>query len=320
MKRPRNLGFKNRPGHCLWLIMLLIFMPAKGFGSDSLRFGVLPVVGTLPLLVGQEDGNFSDQGIDLELISFNSALEINAALQAKKIDGFFGDIFNALLLIQSGEPIKIINASSHTQPEHRSFGIVASPKSGIKTLEQLKDKDVAISRATIIEYMLDELLTSLDLSSDYVTKQEIKKIPIRLQLLLSSKISAAVLPEPLLTLTESKGAHVLTDDRHLEACLTILTMNTNRLAQTPTLAKRFLKAYADAVSKINQKPEAFKEIMVKRTRFPMPVKDLYKVPDFPEPALPTKEDITAKQNWLMKNGLLKKEIPYDRVVFQEIRE
>lgn len=315
MKRHRTFLFTKKAVH-LYLVVLLFFVPSTGFGEDILRFGVLPVVDTLPLIVGQEDGTFSDQAIDLELISFQSALERDAALQAGKIDGYFGDILNTLLLFQSGEPVKILTAAFHTHPEHRMFGIAAAPDSGITTMDQLKGKDIAISRATIIEYVLDSLLRSLDLPGDYVTKQEIKKMPIRLQLLLSSQMAAALLPEPLLTLAESKGAHVLADDRGLNTCLTVLAMNTSKLADKPTLPERFLKAYGAAVSKINQDPEAFKETMVKRTRFPMPVKDLYKVPVFPAPAPPAEKDIMATEDWLMQNGLLKQKIPYNTIVFR----
>ena len=47
----------------------------------------------------------------------------------------------------------------------------------------------------------------------------------------------------------------------------------------------------------NRNPEAFKEIMVERTRFPKPVKDLYRVPVFPETSPPSEKDITATQDW-----------------------
>lgn len=316
MQQTQNSPLKKWPRHCLYLIILLLFVPHTGHGKDLLRFGILPVVDTLPLLVGQDAGTFSEQGIDLELISFQSALERDAALQAGKIDGYFGDILNTLLLIQSGQAVRILTTAFHTHPDHRMFGIAAAPKSGITSIEQLKGKDMAISRATIIEYVLDALLRSLDLPSDYVNKQEIKKMPIRLQMLLSNQISSALLPEPLLTLAESKGAHVIKDDRQLGVCLTVLAMDMTRVADQPTLPERFLKAYGAAVTRINQNPEAFKQIMVERTRFPMPVKDLYRVPVFPETAPPGHKDIMTTQDWLVQNGLLKKKIPYAQVVFQ----
>ena len=114
-------------------------------------------------------------------------------------------------------------------------------------------------------------------------------MPIRLQLLLSNQIPAALLPEPLLTLAQSKGAQVIKDDRQLDICLTVLAMDTTRVAEHPTLPERFLKAYGAAGAKINENPEAFKETLVKKTRFPMPVKDLYKVPVFPETAPPAEK-------------------------------
>ena len=153
MEQPQSSPFEKWPRHCLYLIILLLFSPTLSFGKDVLRFGVLPVVDTLPLLVGQEAGTFLDQGIDLELVSFQSALERDAALQAGKLDGYFGDILNTLLLIQSGQPVKILTTAFHTHPDHRMFGIAAAPGSGITSMDQLKGKDVAISRATIIDYV-----------------------------------------------------------------------------------------------------------------------------------------------------------------------
>ena len=119
-----------------------------------------------------------------------------------------------------------------------------------------------------------------------------------------------------MTLAESKGARVIADDRRLDACLTILAMDTTRVADRPTMPKRFLKAYGAAVAKINQNPEAFKQVMVERTRFPMPVKDLYRVPVFPKPPPRRKKISRATQDWLMQNGLLKEKISYRQVVFQ----
>jgi len=314
MEQPKKRLMQTWQRHALYLIILLFFVPHPSFGMDLLRFGVLPVVDTLPLLVGQNAGTFSDQGIDLELVSFQSALERDAALQAGKLDGYFGDILNTLLLIQSGQQVKILTTAFHTHPGHRMFGIAAAPGSEIKRIEQLKGKDIAISRATIIEYVLDTLLRSLNLPSDYMTKQEIKKMPIRLQMLLSSQISAALLPEPLLTLAESKGAQVIKDDRQLDVCLTVLAMDMTRTADKPRLPERFLNAYAAAVAKINEDPESYKQMMIARTRFPMPVKDLYKVPVFPETGTPAEKDIMATQDWLVQNGLLKEKIPYGQVV------
>ncbi len=282
--------------------------------QTQLRFGVLPVVDTLPLIVGQQQGLFAAQQIDLELVAFQSALERDAALQAGRLDGYFGDILNTVLLINTGHELRILTTAYHTHPDHRMFGIVTAPEAGIVTVAQLKNRPVAISRATIIEYLLDRLLQQQGRTPAFVTKQEIKKIPIRLQMLLAGKVPAALLPEPLLTLAESKGARVLVDDRRLNMSETVLAMQTQLLSQDATLADRFLRAYALAVNKINHAPQAYKPVLVEKTRFPKPIAGRYKMPRFPAVAPPSPADVAAAQAWLKNRGMISRPVAYENIV------
>ena len=82
------------------------------------------------------------------------------------------------------------------------FGIATAPGSGAMSPADLKGRQVAISRATIIEYLLDRIMAAEGFGPDHVAKLEIKKIPVRLQMLLADQVPAALLPEPLLTLAE----------------------------------------------------------------------------------------------------------------------
>ena len=282
--------------------------------GTTVRFGILPVVDTLPLWVGLEKGFFEKQGIDLKIIPFQSALERDAALQAGRLDGYFGDIVNTVLMARSGLDLGIITTVFHTHPKHRMFGIVSAPKSGIKRLSQLKGKQVAISSATIIEYLLDRILLSKDLPLDFVEKLEIKKIPVRVQMLLADRIPAALLPEPLITLAQTKGAHVLADDRDLDLCLTVLALKRDIVKRDRTFPDRFLIAYGSAVKAINHDPGPFKETMVSRTRFPRIIKDTYRVPFFPDVGLPSKKDVEAAQRWIIQSNMEGGQIPYNRII------
>lgn len=314
------MKMKNRVRKIVFSIIAVILFSAMfgahgAWAGDTLRFGVLPVVDTLPLLVAQEEGLFKQQQIELDLVPFQSALERDAALQAGKLGGYFGDILNTVLLIQVGQPLKIITTSFHTHPQYRMFGIVAAPKAKINALNGLKGKQVAISRATVIEYLLDRILAANGQPSGFVEKLEIKKIPIRLQMLLSNQVAAALLPEPLLTLAETKGAVVVADDRQLGISETVLALDARLLKKDPTLGPRFLTAHSAAVARINKNPEAYKTLMVTKTRFPKPIKDKYLVPQFPRVGLPSVKDVSDAQNWLQQNGLQKQPLPYEQIVF-----
>ena len=299
-------------------LLTVMFILAGGMGrvaaADTLRIGTLPVVDTLPLIVGQHEGLFNQQGLQLELTPFQSALERDAALQAGKLDGYFGDLLNTILLIRTGQNLKIVATAFHTHPRHRMFGIVTSPGTGQLTVSQLKDRQIAISRATIIEYLLDRMLASEGFGPDHVSKLEIKKIPIRLQMLLADQVPAALLPEPLLTLAESKGAYVVADDRRLDTCETILALDAGHMKADPSLAGRFVTAYHQAVARINRDPEAYKNLLVERTRFPLPIRERFRIPAFPDPMPPSPEDVAAVQDWLKQKDMLDARLPYATIV------
>lgn len=307
-----NATFSNRLS--FFLALLILAFPAVSSPGEKLGVGILPVVDVLPLLVGQEKGLFEKEGIDLELISFQSALERDAALQAGRLDGYFGDILNTVLLVQSGEQLQIIATAFHTNPGFRMFGIAVAPGSGITEPAGIKGKEVAISSATIIEYLQDQLLITRNMNPGDVSKQEIKKIPIRLQMLLSGQVTAALLPEPLLTLAESRGARVVLDDRELNTALTVLAVNLKNRPALSALIPRFLKAYNTAVDLINTDPSAYKALLIEKTQFPLAVKDSYPVPVFPARAIPSEADVQAVQGWLLKNGLIKTRIAYADLV------
>lgn len=303
------------------LIVILIgagtaLIPGYVMGQQ-LTVGILPVMDTLPLMVGQAEGDFKKAGIDLELVSFQSALERDAALQAGRLDGYFGDLLNTVLLIHSGQDLKILTTAYHTRPNQRMFGIVLSPTSQITSLSQLKGKAVAVSRATVIEYLLECMLASQGFSGDFVAMQEIKKIPIRMQMVLSGQVPAAVLPEPLLTLAEAEGARVLMDDRRLDLAETVVALRQACLVADNSLAKRFLEAYGAAVARINQNPDACGTFLVERTRFPKGIQERFKMPVFPDVGVPGQKDVDDVQAWLRNQGAVKKTLPYSLVVLEK---
>lgn len=310
-----KFNFRKYAGAMAAVLLLTIMVPAPLTAADRVRIGILPVVDTLPLLVGQDKGYFLSEDIDLELITFQSALERDAAMQAGKIDGYFGDILNTLLLVQAGQKVRIITTVYHTHPDHRMFGIITAPGSSATDIGDLENRAVVISRSTVIEYLLDTLLDQRKLRVDFVKKQEIKKMQIRLQMLMTGQVAAALLPEPLLTLAEIKGGRVLLDDRILDTCLTILAVELDLLIQEPRRYERFLRAYGKAVADINATPEAYQDTLVTRTRFPRPAQDAYRVPKFPPVGPPARKDVAAVRHWMENHEMGGHGLTYEQVVW-----
>ena len=96
------------------------------------------------------------------------------------------------------------------------------PKSKAQTLADLKGKDIAVSSATIIDFLLAQLLQQEGAALDFLNRQDIRQIPVRLQMLLSGQIESALLPEPLVSLVEAKGARTILNDCKLNTPLAVI--------------------------------------------------------------------------------------------------
>ena len=83
------------------------------------------------------------------------------------------------------------------------FYILGSPKDGPGTLDALKGVPIGISSNTIIQYVTDRMLQSKGFGPGDIKTVEVKKIPLRFQMLMTGQIGAATLPDPLATLALS---------------------------------------------------------------------------------------------------------------------
>ena len=274
---------------------------------DNLKIGILPVIDTLPLQVAKHNAYFKKQGLNVELIRFSSAMDRNSAMHTDHIHGFFGDIPATLLLIKNSVPLKILTVSYRTTPGQQMFGLLLSPKSKNQTGGSLT---VAISKGSIIEYLLDTIKDYYPISNYQIVPKEIKQMPIRMQMLASSQIDSALLPEPLLTLAEAKGAKLMISDENLNLPLTILTIHQKQFH----LKDRFLQAYSQAIEELNRNSGQYKSLMIKTCRIPKHLANQFIIYKFPLPQLPSEQEVNAVQSWMLKKNMIKQSISYHKLI------
>ena len=265
-------------------VFLLIAQPAiSGEKSPKIRFGTLPVLQALPVYVAQDKGFFGSDGLDVELIPFNTAAEKDIALAAGSIDGYFGDLLTPIVLKGNGRDVFIVAANYDTRFDRRMFAVLGKPGGPYKTISDLASVPIGISSNTVIDYVTERLLASGGLPPEKFAFVEIKNIGMRMQMLLSGQVEAATLPEPLVTAAVGKKAVVLADDAGMATSQTVLVFSGSFLKQHAQAVRAFLKAQRDAAALINNQPDAVRPIMVEHVRLPEPLKAVYPVPRFPEP-------------------------------------
>ncbi len=295
---------------------LLLAFPAAA--ADQLKIGLLLIEDSIPFWVAEQEGYYQEQGIDVELIPFLSALERDSALTAGAIDAAISDPVGAILFDKGTGRLKITSLGLGKTPAEGVFAILASPKSDITTAKQLKGVEIAVSNSTIIEYVTDKLLENQGFLPGEISKIEVKKMPIRMQMLLSNSVAAATLPEPLASIAAAKGAKVILKDSstHQSLSQTVIIFRTEFLTQKKVTVQKFFKAYGDAVRSINADPEKFRPLFLEKGRIPPFMADSYPIPVYPEPAPFSIDLYQPVIKWLAAKGLVD-EIPYKKMVSQD---
>lgn len=286
--------------------------PKGDDGKVTLRIGVLPVIDTLPLYVGAENNIFSDKGVNVELVEFNSAMERDAAFTAGSIDGYFGDLVNTLVIAKS-TAVKVVTVDYHTLEDHRMFAILASPHSGITDLSQLNGSAIATSRASISEFFLGEMLRVNNYTGE-VKINEIPSIPIRYNSLLADQIGVAVLPEPFATRAIKDGALLLADDRGIDTAATVLALCDSVISEHEGAVWSFLDGYNESVSLVNSDPMAFNRTLEDKIHFPADLEKAFDFPPMSSISLPTGSDLARVQEWMVGKGMLTAGFEYDDVM------
>jgi NitT/TauT family transport system substrate-binding protein len=283
----------------------------------KIRLGVLPVEDALPIFVAEQKGYFKKNKLDVEIVSFESALECDAALQAGKIDGFMGDILGAALLENGGFDVSIVTTVLGATPKEGRFAIVSAPGSGITKPEQLKNVPIGIASNTVIEYMVDKSLLAKGLKKDEIKTIEVKKLPVRLQMLLSGQLQAAGLPNLMVVLAEKQGAAVVVDDtKGNNLSQTIVLFKTGFVKNNKPGIERFLKSLNEAAAAINKNPKSFRSLLVEKAKLPETLAGTYVVSMYPSANLPKKQDVDRLLSWMKDKQLIKPGITYDKITMK----
>lgn len=275
---------------------------AKRDPGAPIRLGIMPDTDSLPFMVAADEGLFTREGIAVELISFSSAQEREAAIQAGQLDGAISDLLAAAFAAAGGFDMVVTSVTDGR------YGIASAPGSGIKSAAQLKGKSIAMSTNTIIQYAVDSLTVRAGIPAGGYQLQAVPKMPVRMEMLLAGQVDAAGLPEPFLSLAAARGATVVSssDEAGLDAAVVVFSRAflDARLADV----KKLYHAYDDARQRINADPDKYRPFLVEKAAFPEEVRWSYKFVAYRKPSLPAPSQVEAVLAWLNERKLLAREV------------
>lgn len=304
--KPNNI-YKNQPQPAA---------PTTPANPVTLKIGQLPVIDGLPFWVAEQKNYYKDAGVNVELISFKSANERDAAIIGGQIDGMLADPIATTTLVASGTKVKIASVGLGATKAEGPIAIVAAPNSGITDAAGLKNVPIAISSNSVIHYVVEKLLLENGLKADEIKTTAIPQIPLRFEALMSGQVKAAGMPDPLLSLAAGKGAKVILSDVNAKQnySLSVIDFTEKAFKEKADGITRFFRAYNRAVVDIRLDPNSFKDLLVDKAGLPKEIKDIYQVVPSPPAQAPKQDELEDVVQWLLDKQVIKAKVTYDQLV------
>lgn len=298
------------------LILALALAAGCGNSNDKIQkdlqpitIGLMPDTDSLPFIIAKEKGYFAEEGIEVNIQQYKSAMDRDSALQSGNLDGAVSDMLAVAFAKAGGFDVKVTSFTDG------SYKLIASKDAGINNVKALAGKDVAVSRNTIIEYVTDQILAKEGMDSESINKVIIPQIPTRLEMLQNGKLTAATLPEPMASIAVSNGCTYVTgsDELGINPGVIMFTAKTvdNKTAEIAAM----YRAYNKAVDYLNNTSrDEYIDLVVEKGGFPPAAKEALKLPEYHKAALPKESDVTDCIKWLNNKGLVKEHFSYQDIV------
>lgn len=167
----------------------------------SLKVGGLKTIGLLPVTYGVEKGYFKREGLDVEVVTVNAGPAVISAVASGSVQIGYAASLPVLFARAQSQPVRIFTAFTFetNKPEGQWTWLMASERSGVKSVKDLAGKTIAINASS----SLCELLAREHLAKAGVTWDAVKKIVVpfpQMQAALQlGNADAACLVEPFRT-------------------------------------------------------------------------------------------------------------------------
>ncbi len=281
---------------------LLIFSEACNKGSQggsadstTLKIGIMPSVDYLPIAVAQEQGFFKRP---IKLVRFSSPMERDAALQTAEVDASVTDYMGAMLLHAKGLPISLSVACQG------SFRLVFGRDDKLTDIPHLRGKHIGLSSNTLIEYATERALVDATGKPFSYTRVEVQKIPIRLEMLRSGELDAAILPEPFASTGQALGLLAIEVPRGLTQGITGLLFQNKALERSDDL-RAFVAGYNEAVSFMQSHPRSvWIGALGKLLGITKQQAEQIQLPDYQPVTAPSPESLQPILSWMKEKKLV----------------
>lgn len=261
----------------LFMVFLVISV-GSAFGAEKVTIGHLPLVPSLPTYVAMEKGFFAQEGLEVELIPFQSGTTIVDALIAGRIDADCMSAITTFWFVEQNVPgkFKIFLVYGADSNEDNTFVVVVKKDSPLQDLKDLKGKKVGTFPG-VNQVVLAKAVIRTLMDPQEVTFTEIPPSNL-IGALAAGQIDAYFSPEPFGMIALSQGV-----GRYLtKSPCTLLGLkrgiagggfafSTKFVQERPEVAKKVKVAIEKGVDFIKANEQEARGYLAKYAHLPPPV-------------------------------------------------
>lgn len=265
----------------------------------SLSLGAMTSMDYLPFVVAQKMGIYDSLGLNLDIVKFYSPNERDAAFQSGNVEGTVIDYTGAAMQQSKGIDLHLIMKLDGY------FQMITSKNFTGNNIKDIKGKKIGISSNTVIEYTTDKIVQAAGLSEEDITKAEVNKIPLRMEMLRNEQIDAAVLPDPFITIASFEGMTSLISTQDLGIYITGVMFNGQVVKEKQEAIKLLMQGYDLGVEYINTHDrDAIRSILIEDAGVPENLVNDVILPQYTHAQKPTTEDLQQAIDWLHAKKLI----------------
>ena len=293
----------------------------------TIKFGQVGTISDSAIFIADAKGYFKEQGITLELQTFQSAANMVAPLGTGELDAGGGapsaGLYNA---IDRGVKMRIVADKGSLAPGHGYEAVLVRKALAdkVKSAKDMRGLKVSIAARDIVpEYSLDAFLRTGGL-----TVKDVEVVPLAFPdmapALANGAIDVAVPTEPTATRILDAGTAVLITrtDVVVPGEQTAVILFSEKLAQQKDVAVRFMKAYlqgarfyTDAFDKKDpSKRKEAVEILAKATKLDASLIERIVLPWIDPNGAVNAKSLDAAQQYFVAKGTQLKALDMSKVV------
>lgn len=247
---------------CVWLLQP--HNPPRYTGpTESMSTGLIGEYAAL-ILIAQDQGYFSENGLNVSLTEYASGPEALDALWAGKVDTAMASDFAGVRNSFNSEDLKILATMSKSE----AFFMIANKDKGITSTANLKGKKVGITQKTVGEFYLGQFLTFNNLAQNDIKIADMPQADL-VDAVATGKIDAAVLFEPNAHTAESRlGEKAVRWSVQSEQNLYSSLYSTGKFTREhPEAIARYMRAVVQAEQFVQAHDSEARAIVARRLKY-----------------------------------------------------